>query len=878
MGIFSKLLGIEDPIKATKNLVESINELEKQFEVLSHEQLQEKTKKWQTEIRNLTRSDPGRSTLSEIGEGRGEVENYLNQILPEAFAAVREASKRTLAQRHYDVQLSGGIMLHQGRIAEMKTGEGKTLAATLSVYLNALTGKGVHIVTVNDYLARRDSSWMGQIYDYLGLTVAAIQHEASFLYRSEALSASPPAPSPSSESDEEKTGAQQLDVKNLVPCSRKDAYAADVLYGTNNEFGFDYLRDNMAVTLEQMVQRGLNFAIVDEVDSILIDEARTPLIISAPDAESTDLYREFANFAKTLEPGDYVLEEKHRQVNYSEEGYEKLEKKYGREIYSDIKLRHHADSALRAQTLFKKDRDYVVREGEIIIVDEFTGRLMFGRRYSEGLHQAIEAKESVEVKQESKTLATITFQNYFRLYKKLAGMTGTAATEAEEFHKIYNLDVAEIPTDKPMIRADLPDSVYKNENGKFQSIVQEVKRRHELGQPMLIGTISIEKNEYLSGLLKKAGVRHEVLNAKNHEREAHIIAQAGRFGAVTLATNIAGRGVDIILGGNPPDQGEAEQVKAAGGLHVLGTERHEARRIDNQLRGRSGRQGDPGSSQFFLSLEDDLMRLFGGDRVKRLMDTLGVSEDQPIEHNLVSKTIESAQHKIEGLNFDLRKHVLEFDDVLNKQRSIIYGRRRKILNDEINLKEYILEHVNNEIEVIAAYEENKEEALKKINLIFPISDFPASSADRQPPSSSMWINHLTNLAKQLYEEKEKKLTPPVLRQIEKFLTLQAIDNLWMEHLDTMDHLRQSVRLRGYAQKDPLVEYKQDGMRLFENLLKEIDKAVVYTIFKVELRPQSEIRQEAPSKPKAVTPEGKKIGRNAPCWCGSGKKFKRCHGK
>ena len=580
------------------------------------------------------------------------------------------------------------------------------------------------------------------------------------------------------------------------------------------------------------------YAIVDEVDSILIDEARTPLIISAPDAESTDLYREFANFAATLEPDDYALEEKHRQVSFSEKGYEKLEKKYGREIYSDIKLRHHSDSALRAQTLFKKDKEYVVRGGEIIIVDEFTGRLMHGRRYSEGLHQAIEAKEGVRVQQESKTLATITFQNYFRLYKKLAGMTGTAMTEAEEFHKIYNLDVAEIPTNKPMVRRDLPDSVYKTEEGKFQAIIKEIKSRNGKGQPILVGTISIEKNEYLSALLKKAGIRHEMLNAKNHEREAHIIAQAGRFGAVTLATNIAGRGVDIILGGNPPFSEEAEKVCLAGGLHILGTERHEARRIDNQLRGRSGRQGDPGSSQFFLSLEDDLMRVFGGDRVKRLMDTLGVADDQPIEHNMVSKTIENAQHKIEGFNFDTRKHVLEFDDVLNKQREVIYGKRRKILNGEIDLKEEILQKVETELSELAAIYEDAEELKKHISMIFPTSNL-------QLPTSNLLIPHLTTESRKLYEEREKKFSPEVLREIEKIITLNAIDNLWMENLDTMDHLRQSVRLRGYAQKDPLMEYKSDGMRLFQNMIKEIDKNIVYTIFRVEVKPREETRQTVP---------------------------------
>lgn len=837
--MFGKLFGIENPAKKAEKFITRINALERIFESLSREQLLEKTQKWQSELKKFEEK---------------EASDYLDEILPEAFAAVRESAKRTLGQRHYDAQLVGGIMLHQGRIAEMKTGEGKTLAATLAVYLNALSGRGVHIVTVNDYLARRDASWMGQIYHYLGLSTASIQHEQSFLYtekdqKDETITA------------EEEHGVQ-IDVKNLTPCTRQEAYQADILYGTNNEFGFDYLRDNMAGTLQQMAQRELNYAIVDEVDSILIDEARTPLIISAPDTESTGQYREFAQFAKTLEPDDYVLEEKHRQINYSETGYLKLEKKYGQEIYSDIKLRHHADSALRAQILFKKDRDYVARAGEIIIVDEFTGRLMHGRRYSEGLHQAIEAKEGVEVKQESRTLATITFQNYFRLYKKLSGMTGTASTEAEEFHKIYKLEVVEIPTNKPMIRADLPDSVYKTEAGKYQAIIREIKARQERGQPVLVGTISIEKNERLSGLLKQAGVRHELLNAKNHEREAHIIAQAGKPGAVTLATNIAGRGVDIILGGNPPDPQTANRAKDAGGLHVLGTERHESRRIDNQLRGRSGRQGDSGSSQFFLSLEDDLMRIFGGDRVKRMMDTLGLPEDQPVEHGLVSKTIESAQKKIEGFNFDTRKHVLEFDDVLNKQREVIYGRRRKILKGELDLKKWILEKVEEEITGILAGEENAEQAKKIINTIFPI-----------PQETELGITHLTKLARQIYDEKESKISPEILRQIERLITLQAIDSLWMEHLDTMDHLRQSVRLRGYAQKDPLIEYKQDGRRLFQQMLREIDKAILYTIFKVEVKPREET--VAPVK---ISGSGEKLGRNDPCYCGSGKKYKKCHGK
>jgi preprotein translocase subunit SecA len=848
MAFLGKIFGFEDPAKSVRSEIARINELEKEYENLSREDLTAKTTKWREEIAALPAE---------------KIKDFLTAILPEAFAVVREAAKRTLGQRHYDVQLVGGIMLHQGKVAEMKTGEGKTLAATLPVYLNALAGKGVHVVTVNDYLARRDSSWMGQIYNYLGLSAAAIQHEQSFIYSEKV--------EPPREQEGGTTGPPvvQIDVKNMVPTSRSQAYTADILYGTNNEFGFDYLRDNMAPSLEQMVQRDLYYAIVDEVDSILIDEARTPLIISAPDVESTHLYSEFANFALTLTPEDYVLEEKHRQVTYTEAGYEKLEKKYGPEIYSDVKLRHHADSALRALTLFKKDRDYVVREGEIIIVDEFTGRLMIGRRYSEGLHQAIEAEEGVQVKQESRTLATITFQNYFRLYKKLAGMTGTAATEAEEFHKIYNLDVVEIPSNKPTIREDLPDSVYKTEAGKYQAIVREVKKRYDAGQPTLIGTISIEKNEMLAGLLKKAGVRHEILNAKNHEREAHIIAQAGKFKAATLATNIAGRGVDILLGGNPPDGEEADKVRQLGGLHVIGTERHEARRIDNQLRGRSGRQGDPGSSQFFISLEDDLMRLFGGDRVKKMMDTLGVPEDQPIEAKIVSRTIESAQHKIEGMNFDLRKHVLEFDDVLNKQREVIYGRRRKILGGEIDLREQTLQKIREQIENILSLEQDPKILYEQVNAIFPIQ----KDEEKTFSSQEMWINQLTKLALERYEEKESKVSAGIMRQIEKIITLQSIDNLWMQHLDTMDHLRQSVSLRGYAQKDPLVEYKQDGLRLFERLLSEIDKSIVYTIYRVDVQPRETPHIHSSSAVRAA--DGTRAGRNDPCPCGSGKKWKKC---
>ena len=674
-------------------MVEQINSLEKEFEAKSQDQLKELTSKWKSELAALDIEAQKES---------------LEVILPQAFAAVREAAKRTINQRHYDVQLIGGMVLHYGNIAEMRTGEGKTLVATLPLYLNALTGRGAHLVTVNDYLARWQASWMGQIYNFLGLTVGSIQHEQAFLYDA--------GYEPEAEEIKQIESQVQgliLDVKHMRTTTRQMAYRADIVYGTNNEYGFDYLRDNMVWQKEQMVQRDLFYAIVDEVDSILIDEARTPLIISAPDTDPTDKYYQFSKFVEKLEiETDYKVDEKKRAATLTEAGIEKLEKMlnvqniYDKEGISTI---HHIEQALRAKALFRKDTHYVVRQGEIVIVDEFTGRLMFGRRYSEGLHQAIEAKEGVKVQQESKTLATITFQNYFRLYKKLSGMTGTAETEAEEFHKIYKLEVVSIPTNRPMIRQDSPDQVLKNVDGKFQALIRTIKELHASGRPILIGTISIEKNEYLSQLLTSAGVPHETLNAKNNEREAHIIAQAGRLGAVTLATNIAGRGVDIILGGNPADLDEQKKVIELGGLVVLGTERHESRRIDNQLRGRSGRQGDPGSSQFFLSLEDDLMRLFGGERVGKMMQTLGIPDDQPIEHGLISKSIESAQRKIEGLNFDMRKHVLEYDDVMNKQRTIIYGKRKQILDRGESLSDEILDLVAKEItQMVTTHQEHEE--------------------------------------------------------------------------------------------------------------------------------------------------------------------------
>ncbi|HTL39659.1 MAG TPA: preprotein translocase subunit SecA [Methylomirabilota bacterium] len=847
----------ETVVKQLQKKVEAINLLEKEFEGKSQDQLKELTHKWKDELASLDLE---------------QTKKYLDNILPEAFAAVREAAKRTINQRHYDVQLIGGMVLHQGNISEMKTGEGKTLVATLPLYLNALAGRGAHLVTVNDYLARWQASWMGQIFSYLGLSVASIQHDQAFLYDE---SYEPEAEEIAAV--EAKVQGLVLDVKHMRPISRQKAYAADITYGTNNEYGFDYLRDNMVWQKEQMVQRDLFYAIVDEVDSILIDEARTPLIISAPDTDSTDKYFQFAKEVQKLsKDADYTVDEKRKAVSLNEEGINKLEKSLGiKNIYDKegITLVHHVEQALRAKELFLKDVNYVVQKGEIVIVDEFTGRMMYGRRYSEGLHQAIEAKEGVKVQQESKTLATITFQNYFRLYHKLAGMTGTAETEAEEFHKIYKLEVVQIPTNRPNIRKDLADQVYKNEAGKFQALINTIKEISATGRPMLIGTISIEKNEYLSQMLTQAGVRHETLNAKNNEREAHIISQAGRLGAVTLATNIAGRGVDIILGGSTPDPAEQEQVKQLGGLAVIGTERHESRRIDNQLRGRAGRQGDPGSSQFFLSLEDDLMRLFGGERVGKMMETLGIPDDQPIEHGLISRTIESAQHKIEGLNYDMRKHVLEYDDVMNKQRTIIYAKRKQILNRTEPLSDEILQLVEKEITDVVniphTHSPEDEDHFEPRHIYEHLNAIlPLKPEDLKLDLDAMGLtNHALEIAQREYKLKQEKMDSAVLTQLEKFVYLRTIDQLWQQHLDTMEHLRDSVRLRGYGQRDPLQEFKNEGYQLFQNLLEEVNRQIVYTIFKVDVAP-------APVQGPA-DPALKEIGRNDPCPCGSGKKYKKC---
>ena len=800
--IFSKIMGDSNErfIKKLGGIVKEIGSFEEEFEGLTDDDLRGKT----AEFKKL------------IADGK-----ELDTILPQAFALTREAAKRTLNQRHFDVQLLGGIALHQGKITEMKTGEGKTLSSTLPVYLNALEGKGVHVVTVNDYLSRRDAVWMGQVYYALGLSVSCINHDSSFLYDPE-----------HKELDEQRDalGSFKIVHEFLKPCTRKEAYGADITYGTNNEFGFDYLRDSMAYQKEQLAQRDYHFAIVDEIDSILIDEARTPLIISAPDEESAVLYKTFSQIVPNLQKEKhYTIDEKQKAVSINEEGIEKVEKLLGiKDIYTEkgIKYVHHLHQALRADVIFKKDRDYVVKNNEIIIVDEFTGRLMPGRRWSEGLHQAIEAKENVLVQKESRTLASITFQNYFRMYKKLSGMTGTALTSAEEFHKVYNLDVVVIPTNKKLIRKDEQDLVYSTEAGKLKAVVEEIKTRHKKGQPVLVGTVSIEKNEYLSALLKSEGVPHRLLNAKQHEQEGEIIAQAGRKGMVTVATNMAGRGVDIVLGGNPSSPDEANAVCEAGGLYVMGTERHEARRIDNQLRGRSGRQGDPGESRFFVSMEDDLMRIFGSEKLKNMMNTLGLPEDQAIENKMIGKAIESAQSKIEGMNFDARKHVLEYDDVMNKQRSKIYKMRREMLfADDEELKEIV------------------KNIFEKENENFP---------------------------------EDKDVAPA------RILLLRVIDMLWMDHLEVMDYTRSSVSLRAYGQRDPLVEYKNEGLRLF----RELEGAIRATFVKLFLnmgkdgqmpmsQPQSQIPQRAAQK---ILNDKNKAGRNDPCPCGSGKKYKKCCGK
>ncbi len=784
-------------IKKARSRVERINSLEAEIQKLSDKELRAQTDTFRKQLKDGKK---------------------LDDILERAYAVAREASKRVIGQRHFDVQLIGGIVLHEGKIAEMKTGEGKTLVATLPLYLNALEGEGAHLVTVNDYLARIGAGWMGQIYHFLGLTTAVIMHDSSFVY------------------DPEYTDEAHSDerLRHLRPVTRKEAYAADITYATNNELGFDYLRDNMVQHLDQMTQRGLHFAIVDEVDSILIDEARTPLIISQANAKSTDRYYMFAKIAKTLVRDEhYSLDEKQRAVSLTDEGIAKIEKALGVDnVYEAGRIEdvHHIESALKAEAIFQKDKDYVVTpDGEIVIVDEFTGRLLPGRRYSEGLHQAIEAKEGVTIQQESQTLATISFQNLFRLYGKLAGMTGTAATEAEEFGKIYKLEVTTIPTHRPMVRQDLPDRIYKTLPAKFGAVADEVKERHEKGQPVLLGTVSIEKNELLSRMLTKVGVPHRVLNAKNNEAEAEIVSAAGQRGAVTLATNIAGRGTDIVLG---------EGVNELGGLHVIGTERHESRRIDNQLRGRAGRQGDAGSSQFYVSLEDDLMRIFGSDKLSSMMDALGLPEDTPIENRMVSRSLESAQKKVEGHNFDTRKHLVDYDDVMNQHREIIYARRRRVLKQD-SLKEDLLPIFESEFHaLIEAHTDTQTEILdieklaEAVRDIIPLPKDWEKSVERRDKEAL--VEEFMKITKDMYRSREMEFGDEGVMVIERLVSLKTIDTAWLEHLEAMDHLRDGIGLRGYGQRDPLVEYKAEAYRMFGMLTHRIDSEIVHTLFKVRV--------------------------------------------
>lgn len=799
---FKKLLG--DPqaktIKRLRKRVKDVNALATKYQKMSDSQLQEQT-----------------SVLKER-----LAKESLDQILPDAFAVVREAATRTLGQRHFDVQLIGGMVLHEGNVSEMKTGEGKTLVATLPVYLNALTGKGVHVVTVNEYLAQRDGGWMGQIYTFLGMSVGVIIAEKSFLYDREFVN---------TQHDDER-------FQHLKPCTRQEAYGADITYGTNNEFGFDYLRDNMVREIDQLRQRKLHYAIVDEVDSILIDEARTPLIISAPSVSTGNAYAQFAKVVRQLTASDYETDEKRKTVILTDAGVEKIEKILDLDnLYDTQNIRsiYHLEQALRAQTLFKRDKDYVVtKEGEIVIVDEFTGRLLAGRRYNEGLHQAIEAKEGVEVQQESMTLATISFQNYFRLYEKLGGMTGTALTEAEEFHQIYKLDVVEIPSNRQIVRLDRPDRIYKTEAGKFRAIIQEVKMLHTKGQPVLIGTVSIEKNEVLSGLLNKAGIPHQVLNAKNNEREAKIVAEAGNKGAVTLATNIAGRGTDIVLG---------KGIVDLGGLFVLGSERHESRRIDNQLRGRAGRQGDPGVTQFFVSTEDDLMRIFGGERIAGLMDRLKVDDDTPIENRLISKSLEGAQKKVEGFHFDQRKNVVQYDNVMNRHRKATYIMRREIL-EAIDVSKRIQIFIEDEVTELATSslvsESDFEDILRDI---FPFDD---KTIDRLlDTSADKFKAVLLTEVKELYDTRELAFGPDVMRKVERDVYLQILDNLWMQHLENMDHLRNGIHWMSVGQRDPLVEYRRQGQVLFEEMQSTLRHDIVRVLLHAE--PSNETDLDRPTE-------------------------------
>ncbi len=834
-GFIKKIFGDgnEKEIKRMMERVEQINALEADLQNLSDASLAAKTKDFKLRL------------------DKGET---LDDLLPEAFAVVREASRRVLGMRHFDVQLLGGICLHEGKIAEMRTGEGKTLVGTLPTYLNALTGKGVHVITVNDYLARRDSEWMGRLYNFLGLSVGLIAHGLEFN-------------------------------------QRKDAYAADITYGTNNEFGFDYLRDNMVIYQDQMVQRELNYAIVDEVDSILVDEARTPLIISGAGDKSTEMYAVMAKTVNDLEEGvDYTIDEKAKAVLPTEECVAKIEKRLQvKNMYDseNIALSHHFNQALRAKALMKRDRDYVVRDGEVVIVDEFTGRLMFGRRYSDGLHQAIEAKEGVKIERESQTLAAITFQNYFRMYDKLSGMTGTAKTEEDEFIKIYGLPVIVIPTNKPVARVDFPDVIYKTKRAKYKAVVNAIIEAHRKGQPVLVGTTSIEQSEELSRVLKKSGVAHNVLNAKYHEMEAQIIAGAGQLGAVTIATNMAGRGTDIVLG---------EGVEELGGLHIIGTERHESRRIDNQLRGRAGRQGDPGSSRFYLSLEDELMRLFGSDNIANIMDKLGMEEDEPIEHALITRSIEQAQKKVEARNFDIRKHVLEYDDVMNQQREVIYGQRRQILmgdNLKQNIMDMIYKLIDQEMDVYAnekLYPEEWEvdKLIKACEALFA-PEGKLVQSELEAMSRDELKETLQKAAQDAYAERELLFGEDSMRELEKVIMLKVVDSKWMEHLDQMDMLREGINLRAYGQRNPLIEYKVEAFDMFQGMIANIQEDIAKLMFRVniatEAKPQSHLEgakevhgDEVEEDPKKPYVNHDTTGRNDLCPCGSGKKYKKCCGK
>ena len=907
MGFLDNLFNMADrkELKAFGKIADKIDAMEPKFEAMTNK-----------ELKNMTNIFKDRLAKGET----------LDDILPEAFATVREASKRVLGLRHYKVQLIGGMVLHQGRIAEMKTGEGKTLVATLPVYLNALEGKGVHVVTVNDYLAKRDKEDMGKIYEFLGLTVGVIVH-------------------------------------GQTPEVRRKQYECDITYGTNNEYGFDYLKDNMVIHKEQRVQRELNYAIVDEVDSILIDEARTPLIISGPGDKSTHLYTDANTFVLTLKrpsktqqekteeekelpsDGDYEIDEKQKAVSLSESGIKKAELYFNVENITDVEhteLFHHINQALKAHAIMKKDVDYVAKDGEIIIVDEFTGRLMFGRRYSEGLHQAIEAKEGLHVQRESKTLATITFQNFFRMYAKLAGMTGTAKTEEEEFKSIYKMDVVQVPTNEPVIREDLPDVVYKNEKGKFNAVAEDIIERHSKNQPVLVGTVSIEKSELLSQILKRKGIKHEVLNAKNHEKEAEIIAQAGRLGAVTIATNMAGRGTDIMLGGNPlfltkkelRRQGfteesikrvdtsidaeelaenedlakaketfdhlydkfkeqaakEQEEVKAAGGLAIIGTERHESRRIDNQLRGRSGRQGDPGASRFYIGLDDDLMRLFGSEKIKGLVDKIGLEDDMPIEHKMLTKSIEGAQKKVEGRNFGIRKHVLQYDDVMNKQRQVIYAERSKVLEGE-DMHEYIQSMVKEIISsAVEAYTEDKKVDYAELKHYLYGAFMPAESLEVEgldALAGQELMDKIYEISQAVYKEKEDIITPERMREIERIILLQCVDNHWIDHIDAMDQLRQGIGLRALGQQDPVIAYKMEGFDMFDEMVDQIRHDTVRYLFGITIEQQPKERKQvvdvdnissSTDDVKKPVVKEQKIGRNDPCPCGSGKKYKNCCGR